>query len=117
MNGVNILNSFEVVVDYVFSWKSFWAGLLIGAGIGLICAIILGTREAEWEAFGVGCAAFIPSIGILLALFAGAVFAPKPSIYETHYEVSITEDVNMVEFMDTYDIIETRGSIYTVREK
>ena len=117
MNGVNILNSFEVVVESIFSWKSFWIGLLIGAGIGLICAIIFGAQEEDWRAFGFGCACFIPAIGILVALLAGAVIAPKPSIYETHYEVSITEDVNMVEFMDTYEIIETRGSIYTVREK
>ena len=70
MNGVNILNSFEVVVESVFSWKSFWIGLLIGAGIGLLCAIIFGAQEEDWGAFGFGCACFIPAIGILVALLA-----------------------------------------------
>ena len=42
---------------------------------------------------------------------------PAPAEYETHYEVSINEEVNMQEFMDKYEIVETRGSIYTVREK
>ena len=117
MDGVNILNSFEVAVDYAFSWKSFWIGLLVGAGIGLICAIIFGAQEEDWGAFGFGCASFIPAIGILIALLSAWVIAPKPITYETHYEVSITEEVNMVEFMDRYEILETRGSIYTVKEK
>ena len=42
---------------------------------------------------------------------------PKPVEYETHYEVSIDETVNLQEFMEKYEIIETRGLIYTVREK
>ena len=42
---------------------------------------------------------------------------PEPVEYETHYEVSIDETVNMQEFMDKYELIETRASIYTVKEK
>ena len=117
MQGVNILNEFEVVTEYTFNWKSFWIGLLIGAIIGLICAFILGFHEADWGAFGVGCALFIPILSILVALLGAWVLVPKPSVWETHYEVSIPEEVNMVEFMETYEIVETRGSIYTVREK
>lgn len=117
MQGVNILNEFQVVTDYTFNWKSFWIGLLIGAVIGLICAIILGCIEVDWAAFGWGCASFIPIIGILISCFGAWILVPKPIAWETHYEVSITEEVNMVEFMETYEIVETRGSIYTVREK
>ena len=117
MQGVNILNEFQVVTDYTFNWKSFLIGLLIGAVIGLICAIIFGCIEVEWAAFGWGCAFFIPIIGILIACLGAWILVPKPIAWETHYEVSITEEVNMVEFMETYEIVETRGSIYTVREK
>ena len=88
MDGVSILNEFEVVTKTVFSWESFWWGALIGAIFGLF--------------FG---------------LLGGFVLKPKPVEYETRYEVSINEEVNMQEFMDKYEIIETRGSIYTVREK
>lgn len=117
MQGVNILNQFEVVTEYTFNWKSFWVGLLVGAVIGLICAIIFGSQEGDRGAFGTGCAFFIPIISIGIALFSAWVLVPKPISWETHYEVSVTEEVNMIEFMKTYEILGTRGSIYTVKEK
>lgn len=33
------------------------------------------------------------------------------------YQVTISDEVKMVDFMDKYDIIETNGKIYTVTEK
>ena len=117
MDGVTILNEFEVVTKTVFSLESFRCGALIGVGIGLILAIIFGIQEADWFAFFIGLGAFCTLIGLLVGLLGGFILKPKPVEYETHYEVSINEDVNMQEFMDKYEIIETRGSIYTVREK
>ena len=117
MNGVTILNEFEVVTKTVFSWESFWWGTLIGVSIGLILAIIFGLGEVDWLAFFIGVGVYCTLIGLLVGLLGGFVLKPKPVEYETHYEVSINENVNMQEFMDKYEIIETRGSIYTVREK
>ena len=117
MNGVTILNEFEVVTKTVFSWESFWWGILIGAGIGLIAAIIFGLHEEDWLAFFLGVGIFCTLLALFIGLLGGFVLKRKPVEYETHYEVSINEEVNMQEFMDKYEIIETRGSIYTVREK
>ena len=116
MNGVTILNEFEVVTKTVFSWESFWWGILIGAGIGLIGAIILGLAEADWDAFFLGIGLLCTIFGLFVGVLGGVLDA-KHVEYETHYEVSINEEVNMQEFMNKYEIIETRGSIYTVREK
>lgn len=117
MDGVNILNEFEVVTKTGFSWESFWWGVIVGAVFGLIVAIIFGLEDGEWSAFFVGLGVFCTLLGLFVGLLGGFVLAPQPVEYETHYEVSINEDVNMQEFMDKYEIIETRGSIYTVREK
>ncbi len=117
MNGVNILNEFEVVTKTVFRWESFWWGALIGAGIGLIVAIAVGLNDSDWLSFFVCLGVLCIFLGLLVGLLGGFVLAPTPVEYETHYEVSIDENVNMQEFMNTYEIIETRGSIYTVREK
>ena len=117
MDGVTILNEFEVVTKTVFSWESFWWGALTGAIIGVGTAVIFGLQEAEWLAFFVGLGVFCMFFGLFIGLLGGFVLKPKPVEYETHYEVSINEEVNMQEFMDKYEIIETRGSIYTVREK
>lgn len=117
MNGVTILNQFEVVTKTALSWESFWCGVLIGVGIGLIVAIIFGLQEGDWLAFFIGLGVFCTLLGLLVGLLGGCVMCRKPVEYETRYEVSINENVNMQEFMDKYEIIETRGSIYTVREK
>ena len=117
MDGVNILNEFEVVTKTVFSWDSFWWGALLGVIIGLVAAIIFGLKEADWLAFFVGLGVFCTIFALLIGLLGGSLLKPKPVEYETRYEVSIDENVSMQEFMNTYEIIETRGSIYTVREK
>lgn len=117
MQGVTILNEFEVITKTAFSLESFWWGALIGGVIGLIIAIIFGLQEDDWVAFFVGLGVFCSLIGLLVGLLGGFILCPKPVEYETHYEVSINKEVNMQEFMDKYEIIDTRGSIYTVREK
>ena len=117
MEGVNILNQFEVVTKTVFSWGSFWWGALVGVIIGVGTAVIFGLQEQEWLAFFVGLGVFSTLCVLLIGLLSGFVLKPTPVEYETHYEVSIDENVSMQEFMDKYEIIETRGSIYTVREK
>ena len=117
MDGVNILNEIEVITKTVFSWESFLWGALIGAVVGLILAIVFGLSEGDRFAFFTGLSVYCTIIGLFCGLMGGFVLKPEPIEYETHYEVSINEDVSMQEFMDKYEIIETRGSIYTVREK
>lgn len=116
MTGVQILNQFEVVTESVFSWNNFWAGLGIGAGIGLFAAIFFGLSENDWVAFFISGILFIPFVGLLTGGASGGLIR-EPVAYETHYEVSINEEVNMQEFMNKYEILEIRGSIYTLREK
>lgn len=117
MDGVTILNEFEVVTKTVFSWESFWIGASLGAALAIVVILLVMASDFDWSSFGLMCAIFIPIVSIAVALMAGFLIAPTPVEYETRYEVSINEEVNMQEFMDKYEIIETRGSIYTVREK
>ena len=37
--------------------------------------------------------------------------------YETHYKVTISDEVEMNDFYETYEIVEQDGKIYTVRER
>ena len=117
MDGVTILNSFEVVTETTFSWQAFWVGVTIGVVISIICSIIFAVNELDILA---GVTMFIVMSLLLptfLGFLCGKVVAPDPVAYETQYEVSVNEDVGMQEFLDKYEILETRGSIYTVREK
>lgn len=117
MDGVSILNEFEVVTKTVFSWESFWYGVLIGVIFGLILAIVFEVQAEDWNVFLITFSLGSTIFGLVIGLLGGFILKPEPVEYETHYEVSINEEVNMQEFMEKYEIIETRGSIYTVREK
>jgi hypothetical protein len=117
MSGVQILNQFEVITETAFNWSAFWKGTLGGLVIALIAGIIFGIAESEWEAFlAMFLVCGIMTSGIM-GVLAGHTIDPTVTAYEIHYEVSISEEVNMKEFMDKYEILETRGTIYIVREK
>ena len=117
MEGIQILNQYEVVTNTAFSWDAFWFGLGLGAAAGLVVAIIFGFCEGDWSAFIAGCIVYIPIIGLLVGCLSGASVAREPIAWETHYEVVINEEVSMQEFMNKYEIIETRGAIYTIKER
>ena len=117
MEGIQILNQFEVVTETIFSWDAFWVGLGLGAAIGLVAAILFGLFAEDFEAFIAGCIFYVPIVGLLCGLLSGASVAREPTAWETHYEVMINEEVSMQDFMDKYEIIETRGTIYTIKER
>ena len=117
MDGVTILNQFEVVTKTLFGWSACWGGAFVGVIIALFAGIIFGLQENSFLAFVFMFVTVCVIVSPLLGWFAGNRISPEPVEYETHYEVSIDETVNMQEFMDRYEIIETRGSIYTVKEK
>ena len=116
MEGVQILNQWEVVSKSVFSWDSFFGGVAVGFGLVVMITFLLMIGDFEWQLFF----QIIAFVGIIAALIVGVVsgcIITTPIEYETRYEVTIDSEVSMQEFMDKYEIIETRGSIYTVREK
>ena len=55
-------------------------------------------------------------VGAIIGLLLAALFR-TPTKYETQYKVTISDEVSMNDFLEKYEIIETEGKIYTVREK
>lgn len=115
MDGVTILNSFEVVVESVFSWKSFWIGTGATFVACWVVSLLISLPEIDWVPFIVATS----SVSLIACWVGGVLFGfaiPEPVKYETRYEVYIDKTVNMREFMDKYETLETRGDIYIVRE-
>lgn len=117
MTGVEILNSYQVVTEYVFNWHACW----IAVGIVMGLAILFGALsciDSCWEWFeNIVCAVVV---GVIVAVFAGVLFGAMmeiPIVHETHYEVTISDEVTMSEFTDKYEVVDQEGKIYVVRER
>lgn len=118
MEGIQILNQFEVVTKTQFSWDSFWTGAAVGFLVALFATIIaVLTNHGDWPVFLIAVGIFGMLSAVFLGLIFGGLIGATPVAWETRYEVTISSEVSMAEFMDKYEILETRGSIYTIREK
>lgn len=116
MPGVDILAIEEVAVEFALNWTVFWIVLglvVVGTLIYTITKVVSG--EYSW-----------PIIPLLLMVFGllGGTFGialanafKTPTKYEYQYKVTISPEVSMVTFMDKYEIVDTEGRIYTVRER
>lgn len=116
MTGVEVLNTIEVATDFAFDGNAFWGVCLGTAAICVVVGIILSLREDDTTGLISGVIA-----GVLLGLFgglmAGALSEAKPAEYETQYQVTLTDEVSMADFLERYEIVEQSGKILTIREK
>ena len=114
LDGITILNTYEVVTKTAFSWQGFWIGVGIIAVVALICSFIAcDILEDFLVLFGILTITF----GSLLGFLFGKGPMAKPIEYTPEYEVTISDEVSMNDFCNKYDIIEQRGEIYVIREK
>lgn len=108
MKGVEILAVGEGATGLEPSFPAF----LIALALCIIGGIIIGSMSRE---YGLGAL-----VGVLIGLFAGVVFSIVVGIIEIEYyptyKVIISNEVNMNEFTNRYEILEQEGRIYTVKE-
>lgn len=118
MTGVEILNTTEVAIDYGFNMGAA-AGFAIGIPFILIVSMLIANiTDGLW--LDVKGWFILTAVGILGGIGLGCAMGfalPKPIAYETHYDVCISEEVSMIEFSEKYEIVDTNGKIFTVREK
>lgn len=117
MTGVEILATEQVATAFGFGWDAFWiGGLLIGAVLALVFWCI-----AESNYLGTGGTIATVIIGFLIGMgvfgtLIGASVDGAPTAYETHYKVTISDEVPMNEFLEHYEIVDQDGKIFIVRE-
>ena len=106
MTGINILAEYTAGGTLV-------AGVVISSiltVLGLIIFIAGIARGWGDDVTGGGGLLFVISL-VLLFL---AIFNTEPE--RTLYKVTISDEVNLVEFLERYEILDTEGEIYTIRE-
>lgn len=116
MTGVEVLNTIEVATEFAFDWGAFWVVCIGVAAICTIIGIIASLTEGDPLPLISGV-----TIGVLIGFFGGLMVgtlsAAKPVEHETHYQVTLTNEVSMTDFLERYEIVEQSGKILTVKEK
>ena len=111
MEGVEILNT---IYEY---------GSLINPvcffifAIALLVIVIIGRCTIDYDAiqYILLFLAAIALVGIIVCGIGMTIETDK--IIDTKYQVIVSDDVNLNEFQEKYEIIEQNGKIYTVKER
>ena len=114
MNGIEILNQYEVVATTAWSWSVFWISWIIVMIIFIIVGVIVGIIQKDL----IGNCVFGCVMGCIFGGLIGVPFASQAEkTYTTEYQVIISDEVSLTDFYNTYDIIEQEGKIFKIREK
>ena len=118
MNGVRILHTIDnPIYGFGFTWK-FVVALIITAFV-IVCTVFISkynkkhlNQYLDNDSFVLIIFSILGIAVTILMLFNGKVVDTYPT-----YEVCFDETVNMVEFLDKYDILEQREDIIVVQER
>lgn len=117
MSGVEVLAVERVAVAFGFDWSAFiFLGLVFGllfAMIGFIIALAFNHSDLITGVFvGLSILAGLA----LAAFFASVSISGPPTEFESHYKVTISDEMKMNDFLERYEIIDQDGKILIVRE-
>lgn len=109
IDGVTILNEVWVKTTAV----SYLGGIIASVGLVLLFFTIIIVSNTEIITSMKLCVALLVASTSLIV--AGVVIDITTVPKEIHYEVLISDDVSLTEFLDKYEIIDKRGEIYVVK--
>jgi hypothetical protein len=104
------MTGIEILAEYTAG------GMPVGAVVtlsllsvfGLFVSVLLTIDDSPGKVITFGFAAGFAVFAISLVVSA------EPE--HTRYKVTISDDVKLVEFLEQYEILDTEGEIYTIRE-
>ena len=108
---MNMMTGIEILAEYTAGGTPMAAIVVFTmlAVIGLII-FLAGCICGDDVVPGAGCIVIAISITMLFLIN----FTAEPE--HTRYKVTISDDVKLVEFLERYEILDTEGEIYTIRE-
>ena len=110
MNGVEILNT---TYEYARLIDPKWLVLCL---ILLLITVFVGAITVDFDVAQAICAGslVILIIGVVVCFFG--MLTETDTVVGVKYDVVISDEVPMNEFLNKYEIIEQNGKIYTVEE-
>lgn len=114
INGIDVLLTERVVTKTCPNTKLclIVAGIVISVFV-IIC-IVSSCIDFDAKRLGLLC-----KLGVLSALACSLItgfITNKPVEYETHYTVTISDEVNFHEFIQNYEIIKQEDKLFTIRK-
>ena len=107
LNGVEILSQEVIpVMKFHYDWKIIVVTLLVAMIVYALVAILFN------DIIGLILALFV----VLIGMYIDCTTKDKVSEY-IRYKVTISDDVNFVEFTERYEVLEQDDKIYTIRER
>lgn len=115
MNGIEILSTAEVATATAPDWPAigfvFGVMTLIATGLAIWIGVEKGSGIAGIQSF------LLVFVVALWVSSLTAIATEHPTAYETHYKVTVDDNVSMNEFNEKYEIVSQEGKIYTIRER
>lgn len=117
MQGIEILSQSEVGRGVAINWTPVIIITAIAAVVVFISVIQLTVplNFEDWLA-SIAITILCSFVVLLVTTLIATVFS-KPETYETHYKVTISDEVSMNEFLEQYEIVDQEGKIYTIKER
>ena len=119
LEGIEILNE-TIVYGYseTFRWEAFW--ILFGASMitALLTCVLLWIGDGDFMT-SVGAVLMALILGGFLSVIGGfSMVQPDANIIDhIEYQVTISDSVNLNEFLEYYEIIDQQGKIYTIKDR
>ena len=110
MDGVTLLNTVHAEEQW-----NIWICIAVGALFGALAAFMYSIIEkTDFSGFVLVSVCFS-----IVGCIAGSLFcaAHNFSLAPERYEVIVSNDVSMNEFIERYEIVEKNGQIYTIEAK
>lgn len=121
MSGIEIINTYEQVTEKQGTMTGFWIALILSAGLCILFIThkikkdIIKEKQIDYQFL-------FHSIlmSFIISLFCGGLgllIETKPTEYETIYEVSVSEEVQLKEFLYHYEIVEIKEDTILIKDK
>lgn len=116
MNGVEILKEIPIYENTLCAWLCgfFWV-VALACFISSLSSFFYYTRGKDKVDKYSGIITLILAV-ISSLLFIYGLF-PSQKVAYTEYKVTIDDSVSFNEFIEKYEIIDSEGKVYTVKEK
>ena len=117
IDGLEILSETEVSTATALNPFAFWAFIIIffTAAVTFCCVELKPRTVGEWTG-SIVITILITLLGWAFGYIIG-MSTGTPTDYETRYKVLISDEVQMNDFFEKYEIVDQDGKIYEIKEK